>query len=824
MLNVAGTGPLLILLITSFIMSTSRIYAFLVRQPWHNARRHKLHFSRLAQQSLTSSTSPLQTRAQDEDFIYKQLISVAEELKRHDDLYYNQNKPDLSDEEYDSLCRHEEELCRDHPTLFQRFRRERGIDATRYLGRVGIATDRQKRRHGSPMLSLDNANSVEDVMAWLKRMRKNLLSEDHDTPAYIDIRTEPKLDGVSLNLRYERRKGSVYHLSWASTRGDGNEGQDVTQVALNCRGIPDSLVAKMMTVDSFEVRGELVLPLRAFQEFVSSSDVGNNKTVAFSNARNAASGILLRKENSEEGSKLAQKLEFFAYDVKASQTGIEDCEPYALLEQIGFNIPSPHIETRLLFDVDEDQWGIGDTEILIGFHDELESFRSGKSSAKVFNWGDFDMDGCVHKVTDPWLRYLLGSNTRAPRWAIAHKFAPTSVVTELLDISAQVGRTGAITPVAELKPVSLNGVTVQRATLHNFGNMQNMFGNTTSIPKGTLVHVQRAGDVIPKITKVVGPPVEGSESLSHQSITLTTPTHCPACGSDIIVDGNSSKSSIGRVIRCGGPGLLCPPRRLSSLQHAFSRDALDVKGLSVAKLDQLVQLGVIEVPADLFKFARDADHAMEILTADSVGGWGEKSANNLLHSVTKTADKGVSLARYIYSLGIRHVGVNTAFQVATVYKSVDRFLAELESCSSNLPEDDVLPSLKVDEESTKGLGPALWQALMAYGNDVNLLNAAKALRQQVKVEDVDELRGDDPATDLPLAGERLVFTGALPGISRSDAKAVAQRLGAVAISTSVTKRTTLVVVGGKGGSKLKTAEKLNIRTMSAEEFLNLRSE
>lgn len=521
---------------------------------------------------------------------YKEFTRLAQEIRRHDALYYNNGKTELKDDEYDALVQREAEFCRAYPELLERYQDESGLgrQATRYGGRVGVAVSQQQLRHTHlrSMLSLDNVHTNEQLMQWLERIRTKLIVD----VTTLTIVTEPKLDGLSLSLRYtQSRDGKRYELDWASTRGDGTEGQDVTNAVHSLHSIPQELVVEDAST-LFEVRGEVILPTSAFQSLQTN----------FSNARNAASGILLRKSKglNQEDQQLRSQLRFYAYDIVTTDESrfIDDgVQLRSMLTDWGFNVPRP-IQVSTLQLVKGTEWNQTDVQPLLDYYHDLEQHRQGL--AAKFDWGDYEMDGVVHKVSQLSLRTQLGNTNRSPRWAVAHKFPAETALTSLLGLDVQVGRTGALTPVALLEPVDIAGVSVRRATLHNFGFVQELMGGM-SVPVGTKVLVRRAGDVIPQVVQRV---LEDESKVNDTTISLKAPDECPACGSPTKVEKLSAKNSTeGQVVRCGGPSLSCPPRAVGVLAHAFCRDALDVSGLSEARIQQLLDANMLRIPADLFR-------------------------------------------------------------------------------------------------------------------------------------------------------------------------------------------------------------------------------
>lgn len=812
----------------------------------------------------------------DDSNVYKELQWLAQEIKRHDELYYNNNNNKalsmISDDDYDALAQRETDLCQKYPRLLQRWQKESGlgIAATRYGGRVGAAAeaassaaptaittgttttvvDRVKQQHMRPMLSLDNVNNDEELLAWLERVRKKLLSSRMDTDlgeTEITVLTEPKLDGVSLSLHYKRHDNSEngdtdikYRLAWAATRGDGKKGQDVTAAVLEGMKLPASLSwsSNEDGPEALEIRGEVVMPQTVFESILSSADTN---TTTFSNARNAASGILLRKEQVETTSnavaneyssmELRSKLRFYAYDMVTTDDNImlDGVKAREQLESLGFLVPNPIATTTLVVNNDT-AWDVSDIPSMVEYHDSLRLHRETSNHQSVLDWGDYDMDGCVHKLSEQTVRKTLGASNRSPRWAIAHKFPPMSAVTALLDIDVQVGRTGALTPVAILEPVDLRGVTVQRATLHNFIHMRQILGGIDRIPKGSTVLVRRAGDVIPQVVQRVGQQ-DSSSDTNAEFISLDTPTTCPACGSGTVVDidNTTDNATAGQVLRCGGPQLLCPPRAVAALAHAYSRDAFDITGLSEARIMQLMDADLLQKASDVFALAND-QAKLDIIS--ELDGWGPKSAQNVARVANRVASDGVSLSRFIYSLSIRYVGVHSSALLAAVYGNVNTFLDDVEQAGKigNVTgaedhDQDSFAVLREEIEATKGIGPALLSSLEAFATEKDLVKAARELARLVRVIDDTSLallQSFDinalPSEAKPLFGLSVVFTGAIANLSRSEAKKLAIEMGAKSTPGTISKTTSLVVAGAKAGKKIDQATKLGVRVIDADEF------
>lgn len=653
------------------------------------------HHPRIALYSSATdqSSATVDSKASD---LYNELALLSKRIRDLDEAYYGGygGTSQISDDEYDALARREAEICTSHPHLLELIEEESGLgkQATRFGGRVGqlyddkrpnadestskskktrpAAKTRIKRHHlsNAPMQSLDNAMDETEALAWVNRVRKLILSsqvhetddEDGGVNIPIEIMAEPKIDGLSLSLRYSRREESeaneaVYDFIWGATRGDGSKGEDVTDAVRSawmsesdgCT-VPSTISIKNKKKRAndapqlIEVRGEVVLPRNAFEEFKRNISTANNSS-QFSNARNAASGVLLRyKEPTtelevEETRYLQSRLQFYAYDIVLSADSImlddswqpllvgkKNCDQMrSKLSRYGFQVPHPVAYESLL--VSDREFVQGEIPKLLDYHSQVMNARGTSDRDDI----PYQIDGVVYKLKSFADRRVCGSSSRTPRWAIAHKFPPESGVTRLLDVEIQVGRTGAMTPVAILDPVDLGGVNVTRASLHNFHYAQKILsdgeGDETKVKRGVSVLVNRAGDVIPQVVKRV---LASDGTSGDDVISLEPPEKCPACGSPATYEfikryGNkkskkkakmeedgaqtveSADSSLvdetGQVIRCSGPQLLCPPRAVNGLVYALSRTGLDVKGLSKAKLQQLNEEGIVRFPADLFE-------------------------------------------------------------------------------------------------------------------------------------------------------------------------------------------------------------------------------
>ncbi|CAJ1944539.1 unnamed protein product [Cylindrotheca closterium] len=805
----------------------------------------------------------LATKTDDETRIYDELKWLSSEIIRNDELYYNE-QPILEDEEFDALVRRENEIKTQFPKLLKKLQKESGLgaEATRD-GRVGSQSnvvERKKRKHLRPMLSLDNAHDEPQLLSWLNRVSKatvEVMSESGSSSESSDdstvwILTEPKLDGVSLSLRYEietlKDGNQSYELSWASTRGDGRVGQDVTEAVSSIPDIPKSLsvIDKIRPkkgdemVSILEIRGEVVFPKTQFEALSTN--------FTFSNTRNAAAGILLRKpsedpEEAEEAKELQGQLQFYAYDVVGDKGAFSNgLDNRAMMQEWGFVVPAPAIVTDLEYtrnSTQEEFLEQMNINQMLVYYESLRRHRLGlgPDSSVDYNWRDFDMDGCVHKVANPDIKQEMGRSMKSPNWAVAHKYPAISAVTELIDVIVQVGRTGALTPVAILKPVAVGGVNISRATLHNFDHMQEMLGNVTSVLVNTSVLVRRAGDVIPQVVSRVGD-ASTNENRNNESddwISLETPKHCPACGSDVAWE-ETNGTAIGPVVRCTGPPMLCRPQAITTLAHAYSRDALDVTGLSESRIQQLMDADLLKYPADIFNYKeKDWERLQELPR------WGPKSVKNLQSVTHKVATQGIPLRRFLYSLGLRHMGKHSSELVASTFGTKEEFFKAMDTgLTWEKPTIDEEKEEEEDEEiylehpfsklnGQLGIGESVMSSLLSFAKNKDLSEAAKELASAIKILDEQKVEYQDTAVpsegkddvSKPWRGMRVVFTGAIPDFSRSSAHSAAKSLGAKATPGSVSKSTDLVVYGDKGGKKLKQAIQYGVTTMTAEEFIQL---
>ncbi|MGE3351505.1 MAG: NAD-dependent DNA ligase LigA [Planctomycetota bacterium] len=650
-------------------------------------------------------------------------------IRRADHEYYNLGRPHLSDADYDALLRELLELERAHPDLVTADSPTRRVGAPLPKG-GSFAT----AEHLSPMGSIESLMTADEVREFAARARK-LLALTDDQP--LDWVCEPKLDGVSANLLYERGV-FVRGLS----RGDGQTGEDVSQNLRTVRNLPLAFLGDGPFPDRIEIRGEVILTRQAFAELREREETSAEGT--FRNARNTVAGTL--------------KLQ----DPRVVQQRPLDFLAFALghVEGAGFATHSEFREQlrRWGFQVAEPATVAAGVDAVLAFRDDLEARRDDQP---------YEMDGIVAKIDRFELQQRLGRTARAPRWALAYKFAPRIGTTRVLAIGAQVGRTGAVTPVAQLEPLELAGVTVRNASLHNWTLLQER-----DVRPGDVVEVQRAGDVIPEVVRVI------AEQRSPDSRPAAPPTQCPTC--------NGPLEPEGKFLYC--QNLDCPDQLRGRVVHLASRRALDIEGLGPKQVDQLQAAGILRAVEDVFTLASQKKRVLELER------WGERSFAKLIEQIERA--RTPTLARFLNGIGIRHVGEQTAKDLAAWFGNLDRLRAAT-------PEQ----LLEVD-----GVGPEVAAAVVHFfaspqnRRTLDLLaRAGVAVQEQQGVE-----RG-------PLAGRVFVFTGGLETMSRDEAKDLVERLGA-RTAGSVSKKVTDVVAGSDAGSKLEKAQKLALRIFDESGF------
>jgi DNA ligase (NAD+) len=682
-----------------------------------------------------------------------ELERLAREIAHHDDLYYRDAAPEISDAAYDALRERNLAIEARFPHLVRE-------DSPSF--RVGAAPVEAfgKVTHSVPMLSLGNVFDEEGLRDFLERIRRFL---GLDTIEGLAFTAEPKIDGLSITLRYEKGR-----LIQGATRGDGYEGENVTANVCTITDIPQRIAAKGFP-DPFEVRGEIYMSRSAFQRLNEGQAERGERS--FANPRNAAAGSLRQLDPAITASR---PLQFFAYGwgevpklPADTQWGV-----YRALLDYGFPV-NPLM--RLTQSVEE----------MLDTYRELEGGRAGL---------DYDIDGVVYKLDRLDLQQRLGFVSRSPRYAVAHKFPAEKATTILHDIEIQVGRTGALTPVAKLEPVTVGGVVVQNATLHNEDEIARK-----DIRIGDTVIVQRAGDVIPQILGVV------EEKRIKSAKRFAFPDLCPACGSHAVREVNPVTGKVDAVRRCTG-GLICPAQRVERLKHFVSRNAFDIEGLGEKNIQSFYDDGLIQSPPDVFTLKiRDARGTSKLADRE---GWGATSAEKLFAAIE--ARRAIRLDRFIYSLGIRHVGEITARLLARAYGTADAFRDAMIAAAKDRGGEAY-----AELDNIEGIGPTVAEAIADFFAEPHNVKVVDELLEQVRPEPLEAI---DHAS--PISGKTVVFTGTLERMTRPEAKARAERLGAK-VAGSVSKKTDYVVAGPGAGSKLKEAEKLGVRVLSEDDWLKL---
>jgi DNA ligase (NAD+) len=671
-------------------------------------------------------------------------------IAHHNRLYYEQDRPEISDADYDALMEELRAIEREHPEL---------ITPDSPTQRVGGAPAGKfpKVRHSVPMLSLANGFSPEDVAAFIERVRR-FLKLDAAEP--IELTAEPKIDGLSLSLRYER--GALVR---GATRGDGTEGEDVTPNVRRVGDIPRTLRGHGAP-EVCEIRGEVYMTRSAFLR-LNEEQSAAGRTV-FANPRNSAAGSLRQLDPEVTA---ARPLRFLAYawGEMSEMPAASQWDMLRWLEARGF--PTNPL-SRLCRSLDE----------LLAFHREIELER-----ARL----DYDIDGVVYKVNRLDWQRRLGFVGRDPRWALAHKFPAQKAVTVVNAIELQVGRTGALTPVAKLAPVNVGGVVVSNATLHNEDYIRQL-----DVRIGDTVTVQRAGDVIPQVLAVV------PERRPRHSHPFQFPRTCPCPLATPVVRDLTAAGKEGAVARCSGE-LACPHQRIEHLRHFVSRRAFDIEGLGEKQITFFHEQGWIAEPADIFTLAR----RNASIRLEEREGFGEVSVRNLFAAIE--ARRSIALERFIFALGIRHVGETTARSLARGYGT---FRALREACG-RLAAGDAEARQELD--AMDQIGETVIQSLSAYFSEPHNIGMVDRLAKEVRILDAER-----PAAESPIAGKTIVFTGRLERMTRDEAKALAERLGA-SVSGSVSKKTGLVVAGAEAGSKLTKAQELGVRVLDEGAFLEL---
>jgi DNA ligase (NAD+) len=685
---------------------------------------------------------------------------LALELEGHDRRYYQEDAPSVSDAEYDALRRRFNAIEKRFPEF---------VTSESPSQKIGAAPSGRFRkvRHAVPMLSLDNAFAEADVRDFVGRIARFLkLADDR-----IDFSAEPKIDGLSMSLRYEHGE-----LVTAATRGDGAEGEDVTANIRTLEDVPEKLKGRNVP-EICEVRGEVYMTKKAFLALNERQKAAGD--TIFANPRNSAAGSLRQKDPSITASR---PLGFFAYawgemsDMpEATQSGM-----IKWFERCGFKT---NPLTKLCHSIDE----------LIAFHRRIEEQR-----AEL----DYDIDGVVYKVDRIDWQERLGFVSRTPRWAIAHKFPAERAMTVLRDIEIQVGRTGSFTPVGKLEPVGVGGVIVQNVTLHNedyikgIGNKGEVLREGRDIRIGDTVIVQRAGDVIPQVVDVV------IDKRPKNAREFHFPKKCPCPLHTDVVREETATGEEGSRARCSGE-FACPYQKIEHLKLFCSRRAFDIDGLGEKQIEYFFEQGWVKEPADIFTLAARNNR----IKLEEIEGYGETSVRNLFNAIE--ARRRISLERFIYALGMRHVGETTALALARGYGSWDAFH---EACLKVAKGDE---DAIAEMDALDQIGDTVIESIAAYFGENHNRGIVERLTEEVTILDAER-----PRSSSAISGKTVVFTGSLEKMTRDEAKAMAERLGAKAAG-SVSKKTDYLVAGPGAGSKLAEAKKHGVAVLTEDEWLKM---
>ena len=688
-----------------------------------------------------------------------ELAQLAAEIASHDAAYYQQDAPLISDADYDALRLR-------NAAIEARFPHLKRPDSPSDKVGAAPASGFEKARHNVPMLSLGNAFDATDVADFETRIKRFLNLSDADKVAYT---AEPKIDGLSASLRYENRQFVL-----GVTRGDGEVGENITENLRTIDNIPKQLPES--APDVVEIRGEVYMLHADFDALNQNQTAQNKKT--FANPRNAAAGSLRQLD----ANITAQRpLKFFAYAWGEMSKNVADSqsEMMAYFRDWGFQVNPLLIEADSVAELMAHWALVGEQRAELGY----------------------DIDGMVYKIDRLDWQKRLGFVARAPRWAIAHKFPAEKAVTILQDIDVQVGRTGALTPVAKLQSVRVGGVNVTNATLHNADEI-----NRLDARIGDTVIVQRAGDVIPQIVEVV------LDKRPSNSVAYDFPDTCPACGAhavhEIRQDGERDA-----VRRCTG-GLSCPAQARERLKHFVSRRAFDIEGLGTKQIDEFWALDVLRTPVDIFKLATHAQNPPASWTYGSGKNKGElkESMKKLFAAID--ARKTIALERFLFALGIRHIGETTAKLLARHYQSVEALQAAILQIAEQ--DTNISQPARAELEAIDGVGETMIDALVGFFTESHNREIVQGLLAAGIVTQAPEAVN----TASPIASKTVVFTGTLEQMTRAEAKARAEQLGAK-VSGSVSAKTDILVAGPGAGSKLKKAEALEIEIMSEEAWLAL---
>lgn len=677
-----------------------------------------------------------------EDEAKKQLEYLAKEIEKADIAYYQNDAPYLDDAAYDKLRRLNDALEAKFPALI------RNDSPSKRVGAM-VKSEFKKVELSVPMLSLADIFSEEELKDFIMSIKRFLNSSDD-----IIFTSEPKMDGLSFSALYVN---GIF--TRGSTRGDGKIGEDITENLKAIRGFP--LFLNKEAPEVFEVRGEVFMSKADFLALNQKNEEEHKKT--FANPRNAAAGSLRQLDTRITKER---RLSFLVYtwgEVSEIRWKSQ-VEFLEYVKELGFPVNPYNKVCR------------NEQELL----DSFETLMENRADLP------YDIDGIVYKVNDLELQKRLGFLTRTPRWAIAHKFPAEQAITRLNNIRVQVGRTGALTPVADLEPVNVGGVLVSHATLHNEDEIKRK-----DIRIGDMVIIQRAGDVIPQVVSVL------TEKRSTELPEFQFPTVCPECGAHAIREEDEA------VRRCTG-GLSCPAQAVERLRHFVSREAFNIEGLGDKVIDEFYKEGIIKTPYDIFTLEErnkpaDLFSASQSLNLENREGWGKKSVSKLFDAINKS--KSISLQKFIYALGIRQVGTATAYLIAKHYHTFTAFM-------SAMVQQDLQLLVSID-----GIGPAMAKDIVEFFKEEHNLSVINDLLSVISIEEFEGIAN----TTSEIFGKTIVFTGTLTTLTRSEAKSKALAFGAK-VAGSVSTNTDYVVAGENAGSKLKKAQELGVKVITEEEF------
>lgn len=698
--------------------------------------------------------------------IKQKIEDLRKELAKHDIAYHQKDAPIISDADYDALKKELADLEEKYPEY-------KNNDL---LSKVGAAPleEFSKVVHKKPMLSLANAFDRGDIEDFAERINRflglipnskasvDLFSAAENKSDFIPLFCEPKIDGLSFSARFEDGK-----LVQAATRGDGEIGEDITLNIMTIKDFPHILKSPNPP-KIFEVRGEVYMSKKDFEELnAKQQEVGGK---VFANPRNAAAGSLRQLDSKITASR---NLSYFAYgfgelsdDFSCNSQG----ELFTKLKEFGFKT-EPHV--KLCKSIDE----------VVNVYDQINDIRYSLQ---------YDLDGMVYKVNDFALQNRLGFISRSPRWAIAHKFPAQKSKTVIEKITIQVGRTGALTPVANLTPVNIGGVLVSRATLHNQDEIA-----AKDIREGDLVLIQRAGDVIPQVLEV------DLSKRPNNSVPYKFPENCPTCGTKVV------KTEDDVVLRCPNK-FGCESQIKEGLKHFVSKDAFDIEGLGKKQIENFFEEGRIKTFVDIFKLEEtEKTNANPLIKKE---GWGEKSVKNLFEAINQK--RKIELHRFIYALGIRYVGENTAKLIARNFTSFDNFKNKMIAIASDSNIDsnhDWQEFIAID-----GIGKKMALAILEYFTEKKNVEALNEIKKELEI--IPDSGSQNQSS--PLFGKSIVFTGTMSSMSRAEAKSKAESLG-MKVAGSVSSKTDFVVAGEDSGSKLKKANELQVKVLNEEEWMKM---